>query len=49
MAELDRHPPRFAVALAYAHEGIDSAEFFEARGYHRLPQISTPSFIVLER
>jgi hypothetical protein len=45
--ELTRHPPRFAVTLAYAHEGTESAEWFEARGYQRV--LDTGAFAILER
>lgn len=49
LAELALHPPRFVVTPSYAHEGLESAELFEARGYRRNLFISTPAFVVLER
>lgn len=49
VAEIAQHPPRFVVTPSYAHEDVESAEFFEARGYRRNPFVSTPAFVVLER
>ncbi|HVW25194.1 MAG TPA: hypothetical protein VHC69_07460 [Polyangiaceae bacterium] len=42
-----KHPPRFAVALSAASDGLDSAAWFERLGYVR--RVETGTFTVLER
>lgn len=41
------HPPKYVVALAFIHEGLDSAEYHEARGYVRVAAF--PGYVILER
>lgn len=45
--ELERHPPRYVVALLNVSPGIDTPDYFEARGY--TVKFRTPSLVVLER
>ena len=42
-----RRPPRFAVTLASAGDGVDSPVWFERLGYVRRVQVAY--FVVLER
>jgi hypothetical protein len=46
-AAIEAHPPRYAVALNLVHEGVDSDEWFEERGYVR--RVDIGGFSVLER
>lgn len=48
LAELERHPPRFVVALTRIREGVDSIEWFEKLGYRRRRAV-LPYFTILER
>ena len=40
------HPPKYIVTVPWAHDGLDSAEYYESRGYVRVAAF--PSFIVIE-
>lgn len=41
------HPPKYVVAIDFLHEGLDSAEYHEARGYVRVAAF--PGYVILER
>ena len=43
--DLELHPPKYIVTLAEFHEGLDSAEYYEKRGYTRV--VAFRAFIVL--
>lgn len=43
----DGRPGKYMVALAAIHEGIDSPEFYLARGYRQVQAF--PSFVILEK
>jgi hypothetical protein len=45
-ADLRTKPPRYLVALGAIHEGLDSAEYYEALGYRRVTTVRT--FVILE-
>jgi hypothetical protein len=46
-AEIERHPPRYAVALRFMDSGVDSPTWFEALGYTR--RVDIGGFAILER
>ncbi len=43
--DLELYPPKYLVALSEFHEGLDSAEFYEKKGYVRAATF--PGFVVL--
>ncbi|MBK8213519.1 MAG: glycosyltransferase family 39 protein [Myxococcales bacterium] len=47
LRDFTEHPPKYVVALDFMHEGLDSAEYHEARGYTRVAAF--PGYVILER
>lgn len=44
--DLREHPPRYLVALTDVHDGLDSPEYYETRGYRRVTTF--PGYTVME-
>lgn len=40
LAVFQKNPPRWVVAMGWVHEGLDSPEYFEKLGYHRMVEIN---------
>jgi hypothetical protein len=47
LRDFTEHPPKYVVTIERLHEGLDSAEYHEARGYTRVAAF--PGYVILER